>query len=46
MKMDSRIITGLLLGLVTGLHYHESLVLYLPVLVIAALVMLLKLLHR
>ena len=46
MKFDMRILTGLLIGMVLGLHYHEVLAMYLPLLVIAGLVMLLKVLHR
>ncbi len=45
-RFDPRIITGMLIGMVLGLHYHEALVLYMPLLVVAGLVMLLKVLHR
>ena len=46
MKFDNRVLTGLLFGVVLGLHYHSELVTYMPLLVIAALVMLLKFLHH
>ncbi len=46
MKFDVKIITGMLVGMVLGLQYHETLMLYMPLLVIAGLVMLLKVLHR
>lgn len=46
MKFDNRVLTGLLLGVVLGLHYHGALIMYMPLLVIASLVMLLKFLHR
>ena len=46
MKFDIRIVTGIVLGMVLGLHYHEALLTYMPLLTIAGLVMLLKVLHR
>lgn len=46
MRFDPKIITGIVIGMVLGLQYHEALVLYMPLLVIAGLVMLLKVLHR
>jgi hypothetical protein len=46
MKFDPKIITGIIIGMVLGLQYQETLVLYMPLLVIAGLVMLLKVLHR
>ena len=42
MKFDTRLTAGLLLGTVFGLHYHDTLALYFPVLTIAALIMLLR----
>lgn len=42
MKFDIRLMTGILLGTVVGLNYHETLSLYLPVLTIGALIMLLR----
>ena len=46
MKFDNIIISGILIGMVLGLHYHGALITYMPLLVIAGLVMLLKVLHR
>lgn len=46
MKFDSKLITGITIGMVLGLHYHGALMTYLPLLVIAGMVMLLKVLHR
>ena len=40
MKFDSRLVTGILIGMVVGLHYHAGLMVYMPLLVIAALVLL------
>ena len=45
MKFDTRLITGILLGAVLGLYYHETLALYLPVLTIAALISLLRIIR-
>ena len=42
MKFDIRLVSGILIGMVIGLHYHASLVEYMPLLVIAGLVLLLK----
>ena len=46
MKFDSRLVTGVLIGMIIGLHYHASLMVYMPLLVIAGLVLLLKTLHH
>jgi hypothetical protein len=46
MHFDNRLLTGLLLGVVLGLHYHSALITYMPLMVIAGLVMVLKFLHR
>ena len=46
MKFDTRLITGMVLGGVIGLHYYDSLVTYMPLLVIVGIVMLLKILHN
>ena len=46
MKLDNRILTGLVLGVVVGLHYHATLVAYLPLLMIAGIILLLKTLHN
>ena len=46
MKFDTRIVTGILVGVVIGLHYGTALTIYMPLLVIAAMVMLLKILHH
>lgn len=46
MRFDSRIVTGIFIGAVLGLHYHANLVIYLPILTVATLVLILKVLHR
>ena len=46
MKFDNRLITGLLIGVVFGLHYHEALLAYLPLLIIGAVILLLKMVHH
>ena len=46
MKFDHKLLTGLLIGVVFGLHYHEALVTYLPLLIIAAVILLLKMVHH
>lgn len=46
MKFDIRLVTGIFIGVVVGLHYHTYLIIYLPVLTVATLVMLLKTIHR
>jgi len=38
MKFDSRLVGGILVGLVLGLHYHMSLITYLPIFTVAALI--------
>ncbi len=46
MKFDHRLVTGLLIGMVFGLHYGTILTSYLPLLVIASVVMLLRIVHH
>ena len=46
MKLDSRLLTGIIFGVILGLHYHGTLVTYLPLLMIAGMVLLLKTIHR
>ena len=46
MKIDTRLLTGIFVGTVIGLHYHVILIAYLPVLMVATLVLLLKTIHR
>ena len=46
MKFDHRLLSGVLIGTVFGLHYHEALVAYLPLMIIAALILLLKMIHH
>ena len=46
MKFDNRLMTGLLIGVVFGLHYHAELVTYLPILIIGAVILLLKMVHH
>ena len=46
MKFDPRLMTGIIIGMVVGLQYHASLLEYMPLLVIAGLILLLKTLHH
>ncbi len=46
MHFDTRLVTGILLGMVLGLHYHASLVTVMPLLVIATLILMLRILHK
>ncbi len=46
MKMDVRLITGIFIGMILGLHYHGVLVTYLPLLMVPTLILVLKTLHR
>lgn len=46
MRFDSRLVTGIFIGAVLGLHYHGALIAYLPILTVATLIMLLKTLHH
>lgn len=42
MKLDIRLLTGALVGMVLGLHYHGTLEDYLPLLTVGALIVILK----
>lgn len=42
MKFDTRLVTGIFIGMVVGLHYGSSLAVYLPVLTIATVILVLK----
>ena len=46
MKMDVRLIAGIFVGMVLGLHYHGVLIEYLPLLMVPTLIMVLKLIHH
>ena len=46
MKFDTRLVTGIFIGMVLGLHYHASLVIYLPLMIVATLILVLKALHH
>ena len=46
MRFDTRLITGIFIGVVLGLHYVDTFVGYLPILTIVMLVMVLKLVHH
>ena len=46
MKLDTRLVSGILVGMVIGLHYHAGLVVFMPLLVIATVIMLLNFLHH
>ena len=43
MKWDVRLVSGIFVGLILGLHYYSILSAYMPILVVITLVMLLKL---
>lgn len=42
MKFDLRLVTGIFIGLVMGLHYHEALATYLPIMIVGTLILVLK----
>ena len=46
MKFDKHLVTGIFIGTVLGLHYAETLIMYLPVLTIVTLILVLKTVHR
>ena len=46
MKFDIRLVTGIFIGMVLGLHYHVTLIEYLPLLLVATLILLLKTVHH
>ncbi len=46
MKFDIRLVTGVFVGVILGLQYHEVLVAYMPLLMVPTLVLLLKIIHR
>ena len=46
MHLDPKLLGGIFLGLVLGLHYHASLVTYLPIFMIITVIMVLRLLPR
>ena len=45
MKFDIRLMTGICIGVLVGLHYHRHLVEYMPLLVVPTLILLLKVIH-
>jgi hypothetical protein len=46
MHLDTKLTTGILIGVVLGLKYYMSLALYLPILVVAAVFMIVKTLRH
>ena len=46
MKFDNRLVAGIFIGLVLGLHYSASLVVYLPILTVVTLILMLRTLNR
>ena len=46
MNLDNRLLGGIFLGIVLGLHYQAALVGYLPIFMIVTVIMVLRLLHR
>ncbi len=45
-KIDNKVLTGIFVGMVLGLQYHGVLATYLPVLMVGALILVLKLIHH
>ena len=46
MKLDTRLVGGILVGLVLGLHYQAALVTFLPIFTVAALIVGFQLIRR
>ena len=46
MRFDNRLVGGILVGLVLGLHYHPTLSTYLPIFTVAALIVGIQLVRR
>ena len=46
MKFDTRLVTGIFIGMVIGLHYQAALAVYLPLMIVATLVLVLNTLHH
>ncbi len=46
MKLDIRLVGGILVGLVLGLNYHLTLGVYLPIFTVAALIVGIQLIRR
>lgn len=44
--MDSRLVTGIFIGMVLGLQYHSSLIAYLPVMLFIVIAIVLKAIHH
>ena len=42
MKFDSRLVFGVLIGMIVGLHFHAALITFLPILLVIALALVLK----
>ena len=46
MKFDMKLITGIFIGVVVGLHMVDTLAVYVPILTVAALVLILRTIHH
>ena len=46
MKLDNRLVTGIFVGMLLGLHYHGMLIAYLPILTVLTVILLLKIIHH
>ena len=46
MKFDTKLVTGILVGLVLGLNYQPTLIVYLPLFTVAALIVGIQLIRR
>lgn len=45
MNLDHKMLTGILIGVILGLKYYMSLEIYLPILIVTAVIMVLRTLH-
>lgn len=46
MKLDIKLITGIFVGMLVGLHYHTVLIPYIPLLFVPTLILVLRSIHR
>lgn len=46
MKFDNRLVAGIFIGLLLGLHYHATLMGFLPILVLCTLIFAARIIHH
>ena len=46
MKFDNRLVTGIFIGMLLGLHYEGILIAYLPIITVLTAILALKLMHH